>query len=268
VLARLIADRALAFLDLETTGVDTAEDRIVEIAIEVHYPATVDDPCPAPERKVRRLNPGVPIPAEATAIHGITDADVADAPLFGQVARSLATLLESCDVAGFNVRRFDLPLLVAEWKRAGVMFDAKRLPGGAPRRIIDLMMLFHLEQPRDLAAAVRCYAGAEHEGAHSAEADVGVLPDVLAGMLAQHEELAPDLGRLHARCDEYQPYRSETERWFGDDLEAPVFQFGKCKDLGLRDADNGYIGWMFKQSDIHDEVKQFVREFLRRGVAV
>lgn len=255
-------ERPLAFFDLETTGVDTAKDRIIEIAVEVHYPAPQ-----SPERKVRRLNPGIPIPAEATEVHGIRDEDVKDEPVFRQIAGGLKALLDPCDIAGFGVRRFDLPLLIAEWKRVGVVFDGKRLPSGAPRRIVDLQMLFHLENPRDLEAAVRRYVGTAHEGAHTAAADTAALPLVLAGILEQHTTLTATLDALHVRCDEYAPFRTEVERWFGDDLTAPVFQFGKHEGTSLRVVESGYLAWMFRQEDLDEEVKAFVREFVRRGGA-
>lgn len=262
MIQKLVVDRPLAFIDLETTGVDPAQSRIVEIAVEIHWPDLREA---GPERKVRRLNPGVPIPAEATAVHGITDADVTNEPTFRQVALGLDELLAPCDIAGFNIRRFDLPLLVAEFKRAGHSFDAKRLPAGSPRRIIDLQMLFHLENPRDLEAAVRSYVGREHEGAHSAEADTAALPLVLEGMLAKHAHLTATLDALHARCDEFQPYRTAVENWFGDDLSKPVFQFGKNKGTPLGRVDNGYLDWMLRQNDMDADVKAFIRSYLRKS---
>lgn len=263
LLARMVQDRPLAFLDVETTGTEIADDRIVEIAVDVYAPGSVD----CPQRKVRRLNPGVPIPAEATEVHGITDADVADQPTFLQVARSLHDLLDGCDLAGYNVRRFDLPILVAEFRRAGLRFDPKKVGSGEPRRIIDLMALFFLEHPRDLAAAVRQYTQVEHD-AHSADGDVAVLPYVLVGMMDSHPEtVRPDLQALDARCNEFAPYLSEVERWFGTDLENPVFRFGKNKGCPLRDADGGYIGWMYQQKSIDQDVKEFVSAFLARRSA-
>lgn len=261
-LARLVLDRPLAFLDTETTGVEPAESRIVELALEIHFPGGTE-----PLKKVRRFNPGVPIPAEASEIHGITDEMVAHEPSFRQYANGIASAIAGADLAGFGIRRFDLPLLVAEFKRAGVAFDPKFCPEGEPRRIIDLLCLFHLEEPRDLTAAVRRYVGGDHEGAHSAMADVAVLPDVLAGMISTHAGLvALDLNGLHARCDEMQPYRTEVERWFGDDLSAPVFQFGKLKGQKLG-ADRGYVAWMLKQPTIDQDVKEFVEAFLARKTA-
>lgn len=259
MISRLVTDRSLAFLDLETTGTNVSEDRVVEIGIEIHRPGF------SPESMVRRFNPGVPIPAAASAVHGITDADVANEPSFLRRAAGIAGLLSPCDLAGFGIRRFDLPLLIAEWKRAGVTFDAKRLPSGEPRRIIDLQMLFYLENPRDLEAAVHHYVGKAHEGVHSAAADTAALPLVLTGMLEQHETLTATLDALHARCDEFQPFRGPVENWFGDDLRTPVFQFGKQKGAPLGRADRSYLDWMLRQADLDPDVKAFVRDFLERS---
>ncbi|MGD2124271.1 MAG: 3'-5' exonuclease, partial [Gemmatimonadota bacterium] len=144
-------DRPLAFLDLETTGLSTVSDRIVELAI-----IRVSPQGDVLER-VRRFNPGIPISPEATAVHGITDEEVADEPPFPARAKALAELLEPCDMAGFNIRRFDLPMLLAEFKRAGVSFSVQG------RRLLDAQLVFHREEPRDLSAAARFYLGREHE---------------------------------------------------------------------------------------------------------
>lgn len=262
-LGELVTDRPLAFFDLETTGKDVKNARVVEIGLEIYFPPGQGETY----RRVRRVNPGVAIPADATEVHGITDADVADEPTFSQIARNLLAFLEQCDLAGFGVRRYDLPVLVHEFKRAGIRFDPRRLTSGEDRKIIDLLMLFHLEEPRDLAAAVRRYAERELEDAHSAAADTAVLPHVLLGMIAKHPAtLSADLAALHARCDEYAPYESEVERWFGPDLENPVFQFGAHRDRPLLQAEEGYIAWMLRNADIDEDVKEFVREFLRRAV--
>lgn len=256
----LVKDRPLAFFDLETTGTSTANDRIVEVAVLVIEPGQAAQG----DTKVRRLNPGVPIPAEASLVHGITDADVADCPTFRQIARSLWEALDPCDLCGFNIRRFDLPLLRSEFGRVGMDL---RVEG---RRIIDLQSLFHLEEPRDLAAATVRYAGCVLEDAHSAAADTEVLPAILAGQLAAHGHLDRDLDALHARCDELAPFQTEVNRWFGPDLDNPVFQFGKREGKSLEWVlrhDSGYIGWMMsKAEDMAGEVKRFVQSY-RREVA-
>ena len=143
-------ERPLAVLDTETTGVDPLTDRIVELAV-VRL-----DPDGAARRYRRLVDPGVPIPPAATAVHGIADADVAGRPRFAAIADRLARRLDGCDLAGFNLRRFDLPLLAAEFARAGVAFDP------ADRAVVDAQQIYHAREPRDLAAAVRFYCGREH----------------------------------------------------------------------------------------------------------
>ena len=161
-------ERPLAFFDIETTGLSTSRDRIVELAlIKVHPSGDVLE-------RVRRFNPGIPIPPEATAVHGITDADVADEEPFQRRARALAGLLEDADLAGFNIRRFDVPMLLAEFRRAEVPFDVHG------RRMIDMQTIFHREERRDLSAAARFYLGREHEEAHTALGDIRTSAAVLS----------------------------------------------------------------------------------------
>ena len=139
------------FFDLETTGIDPATDKIVEIsALQLAPDGTRDS-------KTRRVNPGRPIPPEASAVHGILDDDVCDEPTFGQIARSLLDWIGDADLAGFNIRRFDVPLLERELREAGLDL---RL---AERRTIDAMTIFHGRERRDLTAAVRFYLDREHE---------------------------------------------------------------------------------------------------------
>ena len=160
MLKNIRLERPLVVLDLETTGTKVQTDRIVEISLLKLLPDGTN------EIKTRRLNPGIPIPAEATAIHGITDADVANENSFRQIARSLAAYLEGCDLCGYNIWNFDLKMLVNEFKRADVPFSVEG------RHIIDPCRIFHKREPRDLTAALRFYCRMEHEGAHGAEADV------------------------------------------------------------------------------------------------
>ncbi len=156
---KLNLKRPIVFFDLETTGVDASKDRIVEISMIKVMPDGTED------TRTRRINPGMPIPAEATAVHGITDADVADEPKFAQVAKSLEEFIRGCDFGGFNSNRFDLPLLVEEFMRAGLSVDLKR------RKFIDVQNIFHKKEQRTLVAAYKFYCDKELEDAHSAEAD-------------------------------------------------------------------------------------------------
>src|SRR5688572_1545605 len=167
-------ERPLAFFDLETTGLNPRTDRIVELAVLRIAP---DGDL---VERVRRFNPGIPIPAEASKVHGITDEDVAAEPPFSARAKSLLELLEPCDLAGFNIRRFDLPMLLAEFKRAGLEMDLKE------RRVVDIQAIYHREERRDLTAAARFYLGREHPEAHSALSDIRTSAAVLSAQLTRY----------------------------------------------------------------------------------
>jgi len=242
--------RPLAFFDLETTGLSTTSDRIVELAlIRVSPQGDVLE-------RVRRFNPGIPIPAEATAIHGITDADVADEPPFSAVARSLVELLDNCDLGGFNIRRFDLPMLLAEFRRAGVSFSV------AGRRLIDAQTIFHREEPRDLSAAARFYLGREHREAHTALGDIRTSAAVLSAQLERYPEVPRDLDGLHAYCDEVSPFQTEVDRWFLERDGEKVFRRGKHRgeplSLVARNAPD-YLRWMLGADDMDEDVLSVVK---------
>ncbi|MFW6199147.1 MAG: exonuclease domain-containing protein [Gemmatimonadota bacterium] len=246
-------DRPLAFLDLETTGLRPGSDRIVEIAvIRVSPGGDVTE-------KVRRFDPGIPIPPDATAVHGITDDDVAGKPPFPARARSLADQLNPCDLAGFNLRRFDLPMLLAEFRRAGVTFDPRS------RRLIDVQTIFHREEPRDLSAAARFYLGREHQDAHSALGDIRTTAAVFTAQLEEYEHLPRDLDRLHEYCDEVAPFETAVERWFGSDSDAYVFGRGKHRGRKLEDVartDPDYLRWMLGAEDMDPDVLDIVRKVM------
>lgn len=246
-------DRPLAFLDLETTGLRPRVDRIVELAVlRISPGGDVTE-------KVRRFDPGVPIPPEATAVHGITDEDVADRPPFAARARSLAEQLDPCDLAGFNLRRFDLPMLVAEFRRAGVAFD----PGG--RCLIDAQSIFHREEPRDLSAAALFYLGREHRDAHSALGDIRTTAAVFAAQLERYEHLPSELDGLHDYCDEIAPFETALEKWFSDDDGARVFRRGKHRGRPLTEVardEPDYLRWMLDVDDMDERVRALVRRAL------
>jgi len=247
--------RPLAFLDTETTGTDPQKDRIVELSLVIYRPGADE-----PEVRTRRLNPEVPIPAEATAVHGITDADVAGEPTFRQVAENLLLLLDGCDFAGFNVRRFDVPILCAEFGLLGMKLD---LEG---RRMLDAQFLFHLHERRDLESAVVFYLGRCHDGAHGAEADARAAAEVLFAQVDRYE-LPRDVGELDATCDEFAPFETEADRWWdrsSDDPKEWVFRRGKHKGEKLGSGVvRPYLDWMaHKADDMHDEVRQIARDML------
>ena len=250
----LALDRPLAFFDIETTGLNTFQDRIVELAIVILRPDGTADP-----PRARRFNPEVPIPADAARIHGITDADVADEAPFRRRARSLAKLLEPCDLAGFNMRSFDLPMLAAEFERAGVEFDVEG------RRLVDVQHIFHKEEPRNLSAAVRFYLGRDHEGAHGAGADTQATVDVLIAQLARYGNLPKDMGELHDYCDAVGRYRTPFDRWFDRTSDGPRFRKGKHRGELLREVARmhpDYLDWMLGAEDMPRAVLDPVREAL------
>ncbi|MDT8340022.1 MAG: 3'-5' exonuclease [Longimicrobiales bacterium] len=249
----LSLDRPLVFFDLETTGLKVGTDRIVEMAlIRVSPQGDVLE-------RVRRFNPGIPIPPEASAVHGITDADVADEPPFASRARALAKLLEGCDLAGFNIRRFDLPMLEAEFARAGVAFEVRG------RRLLDMQTIFHREEPRDLTAAARYYLGRDHTEAHTALGDIRTTAAVLSAQMARYPHLPQDLDGLHAYCDEHAPYDGPLGQWFRVTDEGLIFRKGKHEGRFLEEvarADDGYLEWILRLDDTRPQVAQSIRNAL------
>ena len=248
--------RPVAFIDLETTGLNRSRDRIVELALLILYPdgRTID--------RVRRFNPGIPIPPEATAVHGISDHDVAGEAPFKSRARSLAAVLEECDLAGFNIRGFDLPILLEEFRRSGVPFDIRG------RGLIDAQMIFHRQEPRDLAAAARFYLDDDHADAHSARGDVLITARVLAAQLSRYADLPAGMDGLHAYCDQIRPFETAFDKWFsGSGPENYVFRRGKHQgkrlaEVAARSPD--YLDWMLGAEDMPGEVLDVVREALER----
>jgi DNA polymerase-3 subunit epsilon len=251
-------DRPLIFFDLETTGLHLKNDRIIELAlIKITPQGDVLE-------KVRRFNPGIPIPPDATAVHGITDADVADEAPFCARARALADMLEDCDLAGFNIRRFDLGMIIAEFARCDIRFE---LEG---RRIIDMQNIFHREEPRDLSAAARFYLGREHEEAHTALGDIRTSAAVLSAQLGRYPKLPRDLDGLHAYCQEHFSLRTEVDRWFGGAEDGRVFRRGKHAGRALDEVartEPDYLRWMMGAEDMDEDVVRLVREALQRQAA-
>jgi DNA polymerase-3 subunit epsilon len=251
-------DRPLVFFDLETTGLSIQNDRIVELAlIRVSPQGDVLE-------RVRRFNPQIPIPAEATAVHGIRDEDVADEPPFCSRARSLHGLLEPCDLAGFNVRRFDLPMLLTEFGRCGLHLDVRG------RRIVDIQHIFHREEPRDLTAAARFYLDRDHEEAHTALGDIRTSAAVLTAQLDRYGHLPKDVQGLHGYCDEYAPFETELDRWFSESERGLVFRRGKHRGRALVDVasdERDYLLWMLGTDDMAPEVLEAVRAALDESAA-
>jgi DNA polymerase-3 subunit epsilon len=167
----------LCFFDLETTGTNVQSDRIVEIAVLKMMPSG------EVVRKHNLINPGIPVPPESTAVHGITNEDVLSKPAFREVAKEYAKFMEGCDLSGFNILKFDVPLLVEEFIRAEVEFDYSR------KKIIDSQRIFHLMEKRNLTAALKFYCGTALSDAHSAEADAQAAMDVLCSQVERYNNM-------------------------------------------------------------------------------
>lgn len=226
--------RPIIFFDLETTGVDTATDRIVEISM---VKIGVDG---QKQVKTRRINPEMHIPEEATAVHGITDEDVKGEPTFKQIARSLAQFIEGCDFGGFNSNRFDLPVLVEEFMRAGVEVDFKN------RKYIDVQNIFHKKEQRTLVAAYKFYCDKELENAHSAEADTLATYEVLDAQIARYGDIGDTVEQL-AAYSTHQATADFAGRIGYDESGTEIFTFGKYKGRRVEDvfrAEPSYYAWM------------------------
>lgn len=237
-LKHLALTRALSVIDLETTGTDTRTDRIVEVAVLTVYPDGTVVPF------VRRVNPGRAIPAGASAIHGITDADVAGAPAFAAIAPDLFAALVGSDIAGFGVANFDVPVLVNEFARVGLPFRVGN------RAVLDALSVYRRREPRDLTAAVRFYLGADRTSAHAALADAGYALAVLDVQVARYG-LPRSPADLHATLNEVDVGGAFRREPGG----APVFAFGKYRGRQLAQVaaeDPGYLRWVLGQGFLDD----------------
>lgn len=245
-------DRPVVVFDTETTGTNARFDRIIEIAcVKI---------CGDGRREVwlRRVNPSIPIPAASTAIHGIRDADVAGLPRFADVAPELAAFLEGCDLAGYNITGFDLPVLRVEFLRAGVSFEVRE------RRLLDAQRIFFAREPRHLAAAARFYCQCEHNGAHGALADAEMTLKVLIGQLERYSELPRSVPELHALfcagLDQDMDPEGRIRLVHGE----PTVNFGRNRGRTLKDISREeprFLRWILK-GDFSEPVKELARRFL------
>lgn len=231
---KLNIKKPIAFFDLETTGVNTVTDRIVEIAILKIHPNGNE------ESMTLRINPQQTIPQEASNIHGITDEDVKDCPTFKEVGKKIATLIEGTDLAGFNSNRFDIPLLAEEFLRAGIDIDMKK------NNFVDVQGIFHKMEQRTLSAAYRFYCEKELVGAHGAEADTRATYEVLQAQLDKYEDLQNDIPWL-SQFSSYSKNADFAGRICFDEDGNEIFNFGKYKGQKVEEVfqkDAGYYGWL------------------------
>lgn len=229
--------RPLVFFDLETTGVDIANDRIVEISIVKVMPDG------EVITRTRRVNPQMHIPEEATAVHHITDDDVKDCPTFHQIAKSFKDFLEGCDIAGFNSNHFDVPLLAEEFIRAGVDIDF------SGRKFIDVQNIFHKKEERTLVAAYKFYCNKDlGDAAHGAEADTMATYEVLKAQIERYDDIGNDVESL-SKFSTRKELADLAGRIGFNDQHEEIFLFGKYSGKTVREVfrtDLGYYDWMMK----------------------
>jgi DNA polymerase-3 subunit epsilon len=246
-------NRPIAFIDLETTGVNLSSDRIIEIAIIKILPDN--------SRVVKRrlINPEMNIPESSTNIHGITNDMVKDAPTFRQVGNEIKQFLENCDLGGYNSNRFDIPLLMEEFLRADMEVDL------SDRKMIDVQHIFYSMEPRTLSAAFKFYCGQELVNAHSAEADISATIDVLYAQVARYEKLGNSVESILSAIGE-DKIVDYARRFSFDDKGVEVFNFGKYKGRSIAEVlknEPHYYDWMMK-GDFPLHTKQKLTEILNR----
>ncbi len=267
---KLNLERPLAFFDLETTGTDVGRDRIVELAIVKVMPDGTFQTKPNKAAGEGRflINPGMPIPKEASMVHGIWDKDVVDAPLFKDVAPKLFKFMFECDLGGFNSNKFDIPLLAEEFLRAGIDFSIEG------RNLIDVQVLFHLMEPRNLKAAYRFYCDKSLDDAHEALPDAMATFEVFQSMMERYEgkeiqdnhgnksvPVVNDMKHIHATSERRKKVDLAGHMVYNDENVA-VFNFGKYKGMSVVEVlqkDQGYFGWLM-QADFPLYTKKVLRE--------
>jgi DNA polymerase-3 subunit epsilon len=252
---KLNLTRPIVFFDLETTGVNVSNDRIVEISLIKVFPNGNE------ETKTMRINPEMHIPEEASAITGIYDEDVKDCPIFKEVAADVAKMIEGADLGGFNSNKFDIPMLAEEFIRAGLEVDLV-----SPLKV-DVQNIYHKLERRTLIAAYRFYCDKDLENAHSADADTRATYEVLMAQLDKYpEDLKNDIGFLA----EYSRMNRNVDfagRFVYNDAGVEVFNFGKYKDRPILDVlkrDPGYYNWMM-QGDFPLNTKRVLTQIRARG---
>jgi DNA polymerase-3 subunit epsilon len=244
-------EKPIVFFDLETTGVQVAKDRIVEIAILKVFPNGNK------ESKTWLVNPTIPIPEVTTVIHGISDEKVANEPTFKELASEISELIHNCDLAGYNSNKFDIPLLAEEFLRAGIDFNMEN------RKAVDIQNIFHKMEQRNLVAAYKFYCDKKLINAHSAEADTNATYEVLLSQLDKYEELENNVDFLADFSQRGGKFADMAGFVRFNDKGEEVLSFGKYRDVTLSQIwkDNpGYFSWI-NQADFPLYTKNVMRNF-------
>jgi DNA polymerase III subunit epsilon len=245
--------RPIAFIDLETTGVNLSTDRIVELAVVKIMPDGTRI------AKRRLINPQMPIPQVTSDIHGITDEMVKDAPTFKQLSNEIKQFLENCDLGGYNSNRFDIPLLMEEFLRAEIEVDLVN------RRMIDVQHIFYTMQPRTLGAAYEFFCNKTLENAHSAEVDINATIEVLEAQLKKYDKLGNTVDSILG-CIGEEKIVDYARRFSFNDKGEEIFNFGKYKSMTANEVfkkDPHYYDWMMK-GDFPMHTKKKVTELFNR----
>jgi len=252
---KLQLKKQIVFLDIESTGLNLTKDRIVEIGL---LKINTDH---SQERKIWRFNPEIHIPEEITAIIGIRDEDVADKPLFKNLAKELQNFIGSADLGGFNIFKFDLPMIMEEFLRAGIDFDLSK------RKVIDVQRIFHTMEKRNLSAAYAFYCGKELVDAHSAMADTDATFEVFAAQLEKYTELGDNVDSINAAIGNPDDNIIDlVGRIVRHEDGSEMFNFGKYKGHKVTDVlkkDPGYYNWIMT-SDFTEYTKKKLTEIRLR----
>ncbi|MBQ9530047.1 MAG: 3'-5' exonuclease [Bacteroidales bacterium] len=246
--------RPLLFFDIESTGLNVATDRIVEISMVKVMPDGSRDV------KTRRVNPTIPIPEAARAVHGISDEDVKDCPTFAQLAKSMMAWMEGCDIAGYNSLNFDIPMLTEEFMRVGLD------PKFRERNLVDVQVIFYKKEPRTLSGAYKFYCGKNLEDAHTAEADTMATLEVLEAQLDHYPDLENDVDAL-ADFTKRQKMLDYAGRIVLDEHDVPIFNFGKHKGRSVREVleqEPSYYTWM-QNGDFTQDTKNVLTKIYLEG---
>ncbi len=257
--------KPLAVFDLEATGTDIVDDRIVEIAIVKAHPNGEI------QTKQQLINPSVHIPADSSAVHGIYDEDVQDAPTFKQVAKELLEFFKGCDLAGFSVLKFDVPMLVEEFLRVDMDFDLKN------KRVIDAQRIFHLMEKRNLAAAFRFYCQQDLEGAHSAEADTMATYEIIKAQVQRYQgmDVMDNLGKKLGTVDNDMQSLADITgskmvdlagRFVFNNQNVEVFNFGKYRGksiVKILEKEPQYYDWIMNGKFPRDTKRKLTEIKLR-----
>lgn len=243
-------DKALAFFDLETTGINVSSDRIVEISI------LKINPDRSKQSYTKRVNPTIPIPIESSEIHGIYDIDVENEPTFKELSQEIADFIGDADLAGYNSNRFDIPVLIEEFLRVGQSFSMKN------RRMIDVQNIFHKMEQRTLEAAYKFYCDKTLENAHSAEADTIATYEVLEAQLGKYDDLESNAEFLAEFSRQGNlKFLDFAGRIAENEDGIAIFNFGKYKGQSVKDVltkDSGYFGWI-----VSNDFPRYTKEVLK-----